>query len=236
MTQNEPNHTTAGDEAAQKALEKLTWTAICPDGVTIIGNAVEGTRGSSAIVAAIRADKVPGVYLGSEAIKIAGDITKMTANIADMRARLHTESQLRGNAVARAEKAEADIVSAAGELMVSMNEAPPGSTVARLLNANVLMRHARDAAQAEVARLRDAFADAINSAGGIVTKDCELSFLCMGADQVRLHVKKKNDRIAHLVSLLREARRGLAWVTIDNMPEAGGIIQRIDAAIDGVVS
>ena len=37
-----------------------------------------------------------------------------------------------------------------------------------------------------------------------------------------------NKRAEELVAALREARRGLAWVPIQHMPEAGEIIRKID--------
>lgn len=93
----------------------------------------------------------------------------------------------------------------------------------------------RDAAQAEVARLRTSLAYAINHAGGKVDKDCDLDFLCMGADQVRIHVEKKDATIARLVGLLREARgvfkvqeREDARRYVDPVTE---LSRRIDAAI-----
>lgn len=93
----------------------------------------------------------------------------------------------------------------------------------------------RDAARAEVARLRKSFAYAINHAGGSVTEDCDLDFLCLGADQVRIHVEKKDVTIARLVGLLWEARgvfkvqeREDARRYVDPVTE---LSRRIDAAL-----
>jgi hypothetical protein len=63
----------------------------------------------------------------------------------------------------------------------------------------------RDAARAELAALRKAMIYAVNHAGGSVSDECSTEFLCIGADQIRLHVR-------NLVSELAAVRAAYAWL------------------------
>lgn len=63
---------------------------ICADFQELDDNAASehNLRFSWAIIAAIRRGEVPNVYHGHEGIKMAGDLSRMTAEIADLKARL----------------------------------------------------------------------------------------------------------------------------------------------------
>jgi len=65
---------------------------------------------------------------------------------------------------ARVEVLEGDVVAAAGELLVPMPS--PGTEMARVLRANVLLRHERDQLQRRVADLTTALALHIADAPG----------------------------------------------------------------------
>lgn len=68
--------------------------------------------------------------------------------------RLRDEANERcGQAVAALEAAEADMRAACGELMVNLDEMPPGSTLRRAVSANAVLRSRLAAATAQIAEL-----------------------------------------------------------------------------------
>ncbi len=72
--------------------------------------------------------------------------------------------------------ARADAVAAAGELMVDIAEAPPGSTMAKVLIANKLIRNQRD-------RLRAALAD-VPTTQMRANREGAMEMLCLGCDRL----------------------------------------------------
>lgn len=63
----------------------------------------------------------------------------------------------RDAAVAERDLARQDIVRAAGEMLININDAPPGSLPARLMAVNALMRHERDDARQSEVMLKMAY-------------------------------------------------------------------------------
>jgi hypothetical protein len=61
---------------------------------------------------------------------------------------------------------------AAGELLVNMMECAPGTTCGKLLEANVIIRHQRDAARADAERLAEALAAVVAVGIGYTGTDC----------------------------------------------------------------
>lgn len=105
-----------------------------------------------------------------ERIYTAADLRAATATLRTERDTLSDDflraCGQRNAAIDERDAAREDTRLAAGELLVDMDEAPPGSLVARLLTACRLMQVERDAALAEVGRL-EAPANCVQCGAGV---------------------------------------------------------------------
>lgn len=226
----------SNDEATIDALRHIMLTDSRGDRpYAILSWNDDRVLGAKAILDAIRDGRVPGVYFGDEGIKLAGDLTKRTAEITDLKARLE-KAEAERDAHAKAKQNDRDRL---------QQKCSDWGTYWRESDAHGVNLNIGQAIEI----LQDALGVEVDIYTGLDAAirerdEARAELAGIGVQQfqgVRAQLHEANKRISRLVGLLKDAPEILriALKNIDHSDRQGlsaacvveSFIERIDAEI-----